>query len=56
MPLLCGLHAPKFNSDLSRDSVEHDETEFRSSETDGNSLNKIGFKTSVNCTASSNIQ
>jgi len=56
MPLLYGLNAPKFNSDLPRESVEHEETESRSSETDGNSLNKTGFKTSVNCRISSNIQ
>lgn len=54
--LLHGLNACKFNSDLSRDYVEHEENESRSFETDGNSLSEIGFKTNVNCTISSNIQ
>lgn len=56
MPLSRGLNAPKFNSDQPREYVEYKETESRSSETDGKSLNKIRFKTSVNFMISSNIQ
>lgn len=56
MSRLHGLNAPKVNSDLSRDSMEHEETKSKSSKTDGNSFNKIGFKKSGNCTISRNIQ
>jgi len=48
MSLLCGINVPEFNSHLSKESVEHEEIEYRSSETNGSCLNKMGFKANIN--------